>query len=145
MKLNPDCVRDVLLYLEENLTVELEKHNFNTITLKQLKESPELNTKYSQEEIWYVVYNLKEIRFIEGKINDVSSMKMMFCEIQNITWGGHQFLNTIRPQSIWDATKKGASKLGLMSMQALSSIAMEVAKAIITNPAVITNIVNQIN
>ena len=140
MKLNPDCIRDVLLYLEEHLYVDLDKKNFNTVELKELRMSLELREKYNEEEIWYAVYNLKEIHYIEGKISDVSDMKMMFCQIQNITWQGHQFLNTIRPQTVWDATLQGASKLGIMSMSALSSIAMEIAKAVVTNPATISKI-----
>lgn len=34
MKLNPDCIRDVLLYLESELEVDLTKHNFTKIDLK---------------------------------------------------------------------------------------------------------------
>lgn len=137
MKLNPDCIRDILLYLEENLEIK-EYHKFTEITLTQLKEGL---PQYDEDDIFYSVYNLHQIRFIEGKINDVNDMKMFFCEINNITWNGHQFLNTIRPKSIWDATKNGASKLGIMSMHALSTIAMKVAEAVVTNPTVISNII----
>ena len=137
MKLNPDCIRDVLLHLEENLKIK-EGHKFTEINLNQLKEAL---PKYEENDIFYSVYNLHQIRFIEGRISDVSNMKMFFCEINNITWNGHQFLNTIRPKSIWDATKSGASKLGIMSMHALSTIAMKVAEAVVTNPTVINNII----
>lgn len=146
MQLKPDCVRDTLLFLEENLTIDYEKDNFNSITLAQLTEQMMLkHTHYDAEDIWYTVYNLHKIRFIEGRINDAGGHKMMFCDIENITWNRHQFLNTIRPTNIWEATKQGASKLGLMSMSALSTISMEVMKAVVTNPTVITNIVNNIN
>ena len=141
MKLNPDCIRDVLLYLEENLYVDLNKKSFNTIELKDLRIELTLREKYDEEEIWYSVYNLAKIGYIEGKISDSGDMKMMFCQIRNITWEGHQFLNTVRPQNIWDATLQGASKLGIMSMSALSTIAMEVAKAVVTNPATIAKII----
>lgn len=137
MKLNPDCIRDVLLYLEENLEVK-DGHKFSEITLTQLQESL---AQYSKEDIFYSIYNLHQIHFIEGRINDVNDMKMFFCEINNITWNGHQFLNTIRPTTVWEATKAGASKLGIMSMHALSKIAMKIAEAVITNPTVIAKIV----
>lgn len=135
MKLNPDCIRDVLLYLEENLTIDGKV--FVPVTLKTLQENL---TGYSKEDVLYSVYNLNQIRFIEGKINDVHDMKLMFCDIENITYNGHQFLNTIRPETIWQATKRGASKLGLMSMHALSTIAMEIAKSVVTDPTVIAKI-----
>ena len=70
---------------------------------------------------------------------------MMFCEIENITWNGHQFLNTIRPTSVWEATKSGASKLGIMSVSALSIISSEITKAIITKQEVIDGILNKLN
>lgn len=146
MQLKPDCVRDTLLFLEENLTIDYEKDNFNSITLAQLTEQMMLkHTNYNAEDIWYTVYNLHKIRFIEGRISNAGNHKMMFCDIENITWNGHQFLNTIRPTNIWEATKQGASKLGLMSMNALSTISMEVMKAVVANPTVITSIVNNIN
>ena len=139
MKLKPDCIRDVLLYLE----VDLTKHNFTKINLEQLKDH--FSCIYNEEDIWYTVYNLKEIRFIDGRINDGGSHKMMFCEIENITWNGHQFLNTIRPTSVWEATKSGASKLGIMSVSALSMISSEITKAIITKQEVIDGILNKLN
>ena len=146
MQLKPDCVRDTLLFLEENLTIDYEKDNINSITLAQLTEQMMLkHTHYDAEDIWYTVYNLHKIRFIEGRISNAGNHKMMFCDIENITWNGHQFLNTIRPTNIWEATKQGASKLGLMSINALSTISMEVMKAVVTNPTVITSIVNNIN
>lgn len=143
MKLKPDCIRDVLLYLESELEVDLTKHNFTKINLEQLKDH--FSCIYNEEDIWYTVYNLKEIRFIDGRINDAGSHKMMFCEIENITWNGHQFLNTIRPTSVWEATKSGASKLGIMSVSALSMISSEIAKAIITKQEVIDGILNKLN
>lgn len=143
MKLNPDCIRDVLLYLESELEVDLTKHNFTKIDLKQL--SQHFANFYTEEDIWYTVYNLKEIRFISGKINDAGSNKMMFCEIENITWSGHQFLNTIRPKSIWEATKNWATKLGTLSVSALSMISSEITKAIITKPEVINSIIKTMN
>ena len=141
MKLNPDCIRDLLLYLEDNLVI-VNRNTFSEITLEQLKQK--FLEFYSEDDIFYSIYNLHKIRFIDGKINDVSDMKMFYCEIQNITWSGHQFINTVRPKSIWDATKNGAYKLGITSISALSSIAMSVSNAVITNPTVIHKIVDKI-
>lgn len=142
MKLNPDCIRDVLLYLESELEVDLEKSNFKTVTLHKIKEH--FKFEYSEEDIWYTVYNLREIHFITGRINDAGNNKMYFCEIENITWNGHQFLNNIRPKNVWDATKIGASKLGIMSVHALSAISMKIVEAIVTNQTVIEKIIKEI-
>ena len=74
MKLNPDCVRDVLLYLEENLEIK-NASEFSEITLKQIKESL---SQYTEDDVFYSVYNLYKINYIEGKINDVGNKKMFF-------------------------------------------------------------------
>lgn len=136
MKLNPDCIRDVLIYLEENLYID-ENHQFSCITLHKLNEGL---SQYNEEDIFYSVYNLYKIKYIEGLIKNHGNTVMGICEIQNITWDGHQFLNTVRPQTVWDATKKGAKKLGITSISALSMIALEIGKKIVTDPKVINQI-----
>lgn len=142
MKLNPDCIRDVLLYLESEFEVDLEKHNFTKVSLKQINKHFE--NIYFEEDIWYTVYNLREMRFISGNLGDAGRMLMMFCEIDNITPHGHQFLNTIRPKSIWDATKTGASKIGITSLSALGMIAGEITKAVVTRKDVVDEIASLI-
>jgi hypothetical protein len=139
MKINPDCIRDVLLYLEDNLFIT-EQNNFSEIPINSLYE----NLDYTQEDIWYSVYNLNQIRFIEGRITPAGKDKMFFCEIQNITWNGHQFLNTIRPKSIWDATKSKAKQIGGMSLSTLSMLSMSIANAVATNPDFVQSIVDKL-
>lgn len=142
MKLNPDCIRDILLYLETELQIDPDRGTFKTIPLGEIKK--QFEGKYSQDDIWYSVYNLKEIRFIDGTFQDSSTSVMYICIINNITWSGHEFLNSVRPKTVWDATKNGAKKLGLMSISALNMIASEITKAIVTNPTLINNIVSSI-
>lgn len=122
MKINHDCIRDILLYLEENL--KIEGHVFLSINLKTLQDNlPE----YSAEDVFYSVYNLHQIRFIEGRINNVSNMKMLFCEIENITYSGHRFLATIKPEPIWSKTKTIVSKIGVHTLDFIEGVAHDVA------------------
>ena len=145
MKLKPDCVRDTLLYLEEQLTINCKNNTFKSITLEELTEKMiEKYPKYNEEDIWYTVYNLKEVRFIEGKINDASNHRMMFCDIENITWNGHQFLATVRPDTIWEATKAKAKQIGGMSVQGLSMISMSILQGLASNSDFIQSIVNSL-
>ena len=95
MKLNADCIRDVLLYLEEKLSIDSETKSFNSLTLNQIQT--EFDSKYSKEDILYSIYNLKEIRYIEGTFKNSSTSFMYICNITNITWAGHQFINSVRP------------------------------------------------
>lgn len=143
MKLNPDCIRDVLIYLEDNLVYELDKTNdvrhlpipLSTIVdeLKDSKKRTVDDIKYSIEKLVEIEY-ITNCNIIKGKNSTINY------SISDITYEGHQFLNTIRPQSVWDATKKCASKLGLSSIHALSSIAMKIVDTVITDP----NIINKI-
>lgn len=142
MKLNVDCIRDVMLYLEEELGVDLENGKFKSLTLHQIEN--EFDSEYSKEDIWYTIYNLKEIKYIDGTFKNSSSSIMYICNITNITWSGHQFLNSVRPKSIWEATKTGAKNLGTTSIAALSMIASEITKTIVTKPEVIDNIISLI-
>lgn len=145
MKLNPDCVRDTLLYLEENLALNCKNNTFEFITLDQLTTGMlEKYNQYTEEDIWYTVYNLKQVRFIEGRIKDAGNQKMMFCDIENISWSGHQFLSTVRPDSIWEATKNKAKEIGGMSIQGLSMIAMTIMQGLSSNSDFIQSIVDKI-
>lgn len=144
MKLNPDCIRDVLIYLEENLEYVNREDvliEHREITLSTIKE--ELHTKNSYEyiDIIYSVEKLIEVDYITAShINRMAGNSKYIDGIADITWQGHQFLNTIRPKTVWEATKKGASKLGIMSMHALATIAGKVADVVVTNPDIINQI-----
>lgn len=124
MKLNEECIRDILFYLEDSLVIKDGKE-FSTITLNQLQEA--LSDKYAKDDVFYSVYNLHEIHFIEGRIKDINDMKMFFCEINNITYLGHQFLNTVRPEPIWDKTKNVVAKVGNHTLGFIEKVAHDIA------------------
>ena len=46
-----------------------------------------------------------------------------------LTWRGHDFLDSIRDQSVWAQTKDGARKMGGASWDVLIEIAKAIAKA----------------
>ena len=142
MKLNTDCVRDVLLYLEESLEVDIGKSQMISVSLHQIQTHFE--TEYTPEDIWYTVLKLREAKFIDGTFMNSNKSKMFICNIDDIMWDGHTFLNNIRPKSIWEATKTGAKKLETTSIAALSMIASEITKTIVTKPEVIDRIVSLI-
>lgn len=142
MKLNIDCVRDILLYLEELLEVDIDKNQMISVSLHQIQNHFE--TKYAPEDVWYTILKFREAKFIDGTFMDSNKSKMFICNIDDIMWDGHNFLNNIRPKSICDATKAGAKKLGTVSIAALSMISSEITKTIVTKPEVIDNIVSLI-
>lgn len=148
MKLNPDCIRDVLLYLEEHLTYNHDIEygiEHNSITLTTIVEQLYKDHNYEPDDIKYSIEKLLEIEYIvSDKMTTGNNKSIISCSISDISYDGHTFLNTIRPDTVWQATKKGASKIGIMSMHALSSIAIKVAETIISDPAVIAKIVSML-
>lgn len=144
MKLNPDCIRDVLLYLEENLTYKNNSISMEheEIPIATVASNVSENNNYSIEDTQYSIEKLFEINYIEIKNIAYDKNKYIVSgNIYDITYEGHNFLNNIRPKNIWDATKTGASKLGLMSVHALSTISMKIVEKVVTDPVVIKKII----
>ena len=121
MKLNPDCIRDILLFLEENL--EIKDGSFTWVSLQTLEDSL---TAYSKEDIFYSVYNLREINYIEGYFMGADNLKMYVCHIENITYAGHQFLDSVRPETVWNQTKSIIKKMGIHTLEFIESVAHDV-------------------
>ena len=134
MELNIDCMRDTLLFLEEHLTIDPNGCKFNSINLKSLTEDMLIkHTQYTAKDISYTVYNLHQIGFIDGNIKSVAGYQLMFCDIENITFSGHQFLNIIRSDTVWNRTKSAVVKAGIKSIEFVANVAhdimVETAKA----------------
>lgn len=96
MKVNPDCVRDILLYLEENLILVDDEYSskieHKDISLTSIIEELTNDEKYKVNEIKYSVEKLLEIGFISSKrINIGANKSIISCPISDITWDGHHF------------------------------------------------------
>ncbi len=124
MKLNYDCVRDVMLAIEDNLEFG------NEWTINNLVE---LLPDYTENEIHYACLKLHE----GGYLNALTAQGFgiapsMIARIQDLTFDGHELLGTIRPQSVYEKTKKKVLKeLGSASLSIFSSVASSVAKSML--------------
>lgn len=119
MKLNHDCVRDLLLYIEENATLN------SYINLDNLNLEP-----YSKDDLFYTAVKLNEAEFIKADIEKFMYGAMSIY-IYEITWNGHQFLDNIRPKSAWDKTKSVTKSIGGASLNVMADIAVKVITSII--------------
>lgn len=118
MKLNYNCIRDVLLYLEDNLKINEPLHSKN------------IELDYSFETIQYSVFKLEEAGYIQAQIIVADGLDKTAI-INDITFYGHEFLNTVRPKTVWENTKDISVKLGVKSISALSQIASQIATQLI--------------
>lgn len=120
MKLNHDCVRKLMLVLEDNLEIG-DIIDASTISIDDFSES----------EILYSALKLHEANFISGKvINDLSDNNNIL--INGITWEGHKFLDTIRDNKVWSHTKTVLSKVSSSSITFASTVASQVLTNIIS-------------
>lgn len=120
MKLDHDCVRAVLLYLEKTLELDNEI-DATDIVIK----------KYQQQDIVYSVRKLAEAGYLNT--TDYSADDEQNIIINSISWDGHRFLDTVRDPKVWMHSKSVASKLLSVSIGMMENIASQV----------ITNLVSQ--
>lgn len=120
MKLSLSCIRDTLITLE-NWLVLTDDLQFIYLDLDKICKSSEM-LKYSRPDIAYTLVMLKEAGFIEAVI-DYGSNVIYELDVIRLTYSGHQFLDTIRPQSTWDKIQAISEKTGLKSISSIMEIA----------------------
>lgn len=121
MKLNQECIRDLLLVVED--TLEL---NSSMIAL-ELTKLPKTK-KYSNDDLAYTVQKLEEAKYLKiSKQYFPDPLESLV--IEDITWEGHKFLDTIRDDAVWKQTKSIVSKFSSVSV----SIVENVASKVLTN------------
>lgn len=121
MKLNPDCIRDILLVVEANTTLN-EPYNFYSDSLSDSLSS------YSSDEI---MYHIKQCE-LSGLFGDKVSWYMSGdCMIRFLSPAGHQFLSDVRSDNNWAKTKEIAKNVGSESLSAIKDIATGVITSLI--------------
>lgn len=131
MRINLDCVRDVLNYLADHLVIctdSNQKKTFDHVTVDELCKKL---TQYSSDDIWYSVYNLCQCNYIEGTPDINLKDKMDRIAIANITFEGHQFIDSIREPTRWETIKTVLKQVGNYSLNFVAST----AQAVCTNLA----------
>ena len=120
MKLNPDCIRHILLKMED------APYGENMYPDQLYEKLP----NYSHDEIDYAILKIHEAGFINATIENYLDGSIAI-ELHDITYNGHQFLDNVRSNKVWTATKKVANDIGSTSIQAITQIATGVITEII--------------
>lgn len=131
MKLNADCIREVLLELEDSLVIYTnDEGNLEnkTVSLHHLEC---VLIRYSREDIFYTLTNLEQAGYIQ-MIAQWSGSGLYRCEVKCITFRGHEFLEKIRCDQSWSKVKSVAESVRNYSLDAINQIANGVASAAIT-------------
>lgn len=124
MRLNPDCIRDILFFVEENTSYT------NFIILSRRLDNLNINLKnqYSSDEILYHLILCDEYGYLvldNSNINDFHIMRL--------TTQGHEFLEDIRNNNTWNKVKTKGKEIGSFSLNILSQIVADVLTNSIIN------------
>lgn len=115
MRRNWDIIREILIRLEEKTD-----ENYAL----QLSDFP----KERGSEISYHIELLIEASLICGEISETMGCKVHDFIITRLTWKGHEFLDTIKSDTIWNKTKESFISKGLsMSFDLVKSVAVKIA------------------
>ncbi len=100
MRINYDCIRDILITLEN----ELQPGNDFQISLNDL--SDKFFSDYLKEDVGYSLIKLKEAGYIDAVLiyDDLWEVFDVIC--RDITFDGHTYLNSVRNSSLWSDIKK---------------------------------------
>ena len=128
MKYNIDCVRAILLCLEEHLTVEKADTNFYVFTTVYVPDLFSFIKDYSEEDILYSLEKLNEAGFISAGLFQAEGG--VVCDnslITAITFEGHEFLENIREKKNFATVKELAKSAGSFALSVVGEIARNVA------------------
>lgn len=114
MRLDPDCVRDVLLAIEGT---ELGKYISPRTLHRTLPQ-------YSEAEIEYTCLILSDGDFLQVMTVEMPGQEMPGVKsIIRLTFQGHEFISKIRDPQRWPKLQKAVSAVRDYSLSALNAIA----------------------
>ena len=117
MKMDLDLIRKLLLFIEEKDTINSE------IRLQEFQ----IIKEHSIEEIAYHLALLNDAGYIEGK--EIKAVGIYDYWVKRMTIEGHQYLNNIRDDTIWNKTKEKLKQVsGTVSLEIVNTVATNVLK-----------------
>lgn len=127
MTLDNDIIRDVLLCIERKCECYTNEANRFVYQLqmhwKIVYEDEYLCSLYLMDDIKYCIVKLYEAGLINGNIPGPKS-KIIYLDIDGISWEGHEFLKNIRDDNVWKNVKSKIGNLTKISLSVLSEIAV---------------------
>ena len=132
MRLDVDVLREVLLYLENELHVEhidgrIISNSVNPFEIK----SDNCFKKYSEESVLYAVRMFSDAGLINQCVTVGAGGEWAFNEIYDITFSGHEFLECISDSGSWGKTKEVAKRAGCYAVSFLGQVASGVVTELI--------------
>lgn len=130
MKLNHDCIRDVMIYIENNCIYEDDSRGNRSIHSRVFYEiihDEKLSSRYTEDEIRYVV---AQLYFEDMVIATMTPETLNFrqFDVDSLSFKGHEFLDNIKDDTIWKKTKKFVGeRLNSASLAIIGNVASKIA------------------
>lgn len=122
MKLDIECVRDVLL--------ELETFPIGVYLVGSLKNSI---ANHGRENVEYTLVKLSEANYVNVQYCRMTNGSFLFDSILDITFQGHEFLEKIRSDTVWNQKLKPIfSSVGSASFEVISAVASDLLTSLIS-------------
>ncbi|MBQ6994991.1 MAG: DUF2513 domain-containing protein [Lachnospiraceae bacterium] len=129
MKLEPNCVRDILLFCEKSLGINADL-SWETLHLPNFCQSL---PSYTKETIAYTLILLDEAGYINCHVIEADN-GIVDIYVFRLTYFGHEFIETIRSNSVWEKLTSCVAKIGSASLPVIqqlgSSILLDTLKSI---------------
>ena len=122
MRLNPDCIRDILFEIEEFA----EYGQFYVYNPSSLPDGSFLKD-YDSATVMYHVRQCSQ----SGYLHNVNWTHFEYVAIEDLTPSGHHFLADIRSDSVWGHVKEISKNIGSNSLSILAQIATGVLTSFI--------------
>lgn len=138
MRLNLDCVRQILLIVEENtglrkycFFIDSSLNESQTAIGDSLIPAPDyqhsLLKKFDNDELIYHINYCAEA----GLLSIDTSYGLYQIVIKDLTPKGHDFLENIRDNKVWSGVKSIASKVGATTLDSVIQISSNVITQLI--------------
>ena len=126
MKLKPECVRAVLLTLEEKLVItdDLRSEPINIFIFLGMV------TDFQKPDVLYTVQKLNEGGYISASFQYAND-EIYYGAIDSITYQGHQFLESVRNEDTWHKILDIFKGTGSFTLDNAMDIAKEITKSVI--------------
>lgn len=130
MKMDVECIRNILLQAEEH-SFCVARHTSSLLRNIEEKKDNKINYQFIQsydtDKLLYHINLAKELGLI--KCSNAVGCSIVL----DLTAHGHLFLADIREEKIWSKTKEISNQIGASSLDAIKQIAINVASSLITN------------
>lgn len=120
MRLNNDCIRDVLLYIEDNTDYKKRFINIDKLLT---------DLDYDENTLFYHISMISQANLVD---------KVVYADnkpisTSSLSWNGHQYLDNIRDDKVWSMVKDKTKNLASVSLNVLIPLASKLLENMLFN------------